>query len=337
MALTQKPRIRLALCGLGAVGRAVARVAVERGHVLVGALDSRIEERADTTSVEISDRMHIQMMSSVHEFCDAQPDVVVHTTPRDSGIKEQILGIVEARYNVVSVSGIAHLWRQEPAFAKELDAAARDASVSVIGTGVNPGFMLDLVPVFVSGACTKIERIRARRVADLSPWGKSVGEMYGLGLEPDVFAGKVDSGQIGLQRELLQCVDIVADALRWELDGVIEKKGAIIASSAREASYRRIEGGKVCGFRHIAVGKSGSRSVTLEMLAAVQPAEDGLEVETTVEIQGEPGLEMTISGGAARDGDIVTAARVVNLLPWMIEAPPGLLKLSDIPVGVAVP
>jgi 4-hydroxy-tetrahydrodipicolinate reductase len=186
----------------------------------------------------------------------------------------------------------------------------------VIGAGINPGFVLDLVPIFFAGACVGVTGVEARRVMDLRPYGDTVHEMYGIGLSEAEFRAKVDDDTIGLHREIVQSVHMVADALGIELESVEEQKLPIL------------EDGRTVGFRHVCHGRPG---IEMELQGIFLGDEDG---HTTVTIKGDPDVTVTMSGGLTNQGGRVVAARVVHMLPWLADAPAGLRSPVELPLAL---
>jgi 2,4-diaminopentanoate dehydrogenase len=186
----------------------------------------------------------------------------------------------------------------------------------VVGTGVNPGFVLDLVPIFFSGACVSVKRIEARRLVDLRGYGDSVFEMYGIGLSPEEFSEAVSDGRITLHRELVQSVHLIAGATGIEL-GLIE-----------EEKLPMLEDGKVAGFRHIC--RAGD-AIELELHGLMRL--DGA-ASTTISITGDPDLEIVMSQGFSEHPERIVAARVVNLFEWLVASPPGLRSIAELPTAL---
>jgi 2,4-diaminopentanoate dehydrogenase len=297
--------LRVGFYGAGAMASEIASVVTARGHELVAALDV---ERPSGLLGEV-------YVADAEALLAADMDVVVHATPRDSDLRGQILEILDAGFNVVSISGIAHLRASDPAAAEELDAAARARGVSVMGSGINPGFVMDVVPIFFAGGCTSVSHITARRVTDLTPYGGSIPAMYGIGLSEEEFHEAIASGRVGLHHEILQSLHMIADVLRLPVTEIEEEKLPIMSD------------GKVAGFRHVARGKP---SITLELLGVYGPEGGG---STTVEIEGDPDISVEMSGGVTDRGGRVVAARVANTLGWLVDAPPGLRSPAEAPLA----
>lgn len=301
--IERRDRLRIAFYGAGAMAREVAQTVALHGHDVVAAYDV-------TVPGEPLGEVHVR---SFEELVSARPDVVVHATPRDSDLRAQLLELVEAGTRVISVSGIAHLAAIDPDAADAIAEAARQHGVAVVGTGINPGFVLDLVPIFFAGASLDVRAVAARRTFDLSPYGEAVHDMYGVGLAPPEFEARIADGRIGLHREIVQSVHMIAGALGIEVEAVQEEKIPLV------------EEDRVVGFRHIC---RGLPAIELEMTGRLDLDAGG----TTVTISGDPDIVVEMGGGLTDEGGRVVAARVVNLLPWVMTAPAGLRSPTELPV-----
>jgi 4-hydroxy-tetrahydrodipicolinate reductase len=299
--------MRVGFYGAGAMAREIAGACFERGHEPVAALDIRRPPAPlDGAFVE-----------TPGELIAARPDVVVHSTPRDGDMIGQISELLEAGCNVISLSGIIHLSSSDPSGGARLDRAAREHDVSVVGTGVNPGFVLDLVPIFFCGACVRVRRVEARRVVDLRGYGDSVFEMYGIGLSEEEFARAVNEGRITLHRELVQSAHLIAEAAGIELGPIEEQKLPVL------------EDGRVAGFHHICRA-GGAIELELNGLMRLDEA-----ASTAISITGDPDLRIVLSDGFSEHPERIVAARVVNLFEWLIDSPPGLRSVAELPTAVS--
>jgi 2,4-diaminopentanoate dehydrogenase len=298
--------MRVGFYGAGAMAREVANACVERGHDNVAALDVRPP----------APPLEAVFVQTPAELIAARPEVVVHSTPRDGDLIAQISELLTAGCNVISIAGVFHLASSDPAGAATLDQAAKEHGVSVIGTGVNPGFVLDLAPIFFSGACVSVKRIEARRLVDLRAYGDSVFEMYGIGLSAGEFSAAVGDGRITLHRELVQSVHLISDATGIELGPIEEEKLPVL------------EDGKVAGFRHIC--RAGD-AIELELHGLMRL---DAAASTTISIAGDPNLEIVMSDGFSEHPERIVAARVVNLFEWLVDSPPGLRSIAELPTAL---
>jgi 4-hydroxy-tetrahydrodipicolinate reductase len=200
----------------------------------------------------------------------------------------------------------------------------------VLGTGVNPGFLMDSWPLFMTGVCQKVEKIKAVRIQDASPRRGPFQKKIGAGCAMAEFQKKVDEGTLR-HVGLTESIAMVAAGLGWELDDITESIEPIVAKKAVKTEFVDVKPGQAAGVRQVGRGiMKGKEVITMEFEAAVgySRSYDG------VYITGVPNLEVVIEGGT--HGDIATAAIVVNSARRVIEAPPGLLTMKDLPIVSAL-
>lgn len=323
--------IRAVQYGCGPIGFAVASLAARRRDIeLVGAVDidpdkvdrdlGEMGEGADKLGVVITD-------DAASLFSETGPDVVFHTTGSSfREVFEQITGIVRAGINVVSTcEELSFPYRKEPELAEELDRLARENGVTVLGTGINPGFLMDFWPLAMTAPCQEAEHIRAVRIQDASSRRLPFQKKIGAGRTPEEFQALVDEGtlrHVGLP----ESVAMIADGLGWEVDEVEETIEPVIAAKEVSSPLMKVEPGQAAGVKQIGRGlKEGKELINLEFQAFIGAPES----YDAVYIKGEPDMEVVIKGGT--HGDIGTAAMTVNAARRVVDAPPGLLTMKDLP------
>jgi 4-hydroxy-tetrahydrodipicolinate reductase len=256
-----------------------------------------------------------------------RPQVVFHTTGSSiRSVHGQIAAIIEVGANVVSsCEELSFPHETAPDLAADLDRRARERGVSVLATGINPGFLMDTWPLFMTGVCQEVTAIRAVRVQDATSRRLPFQQKIGAGLSPDEFQRRVEAGtlrHVGLP----ESVAMVAAGLGWRLDGISESIEPVLAGQEVRSPHLAVKPGQAVGVKQVARGRKDSRDViTLEFQAAIGTPEP----HDSVIIEGTPNLEVVIRGGT--HGDIGTAAMVVNAAPRVVEAPPGFLTMKDLP------
>lgn len=332
--------IRAIQYGMGVAGCGIVRLLLRRGVTLVGAIDSD-PSKVGRDAGEVAGAPRIGVTVTADPDGLAVPgvaDVVFHATAYDPpSIVRQLLPFASAGIDAISVAGISYLPRRYPDLARQLHRAARQGGATVVGVGLNPGFLHDLLPIVLSGACADIRRIAAVRTTDFSPWGPNVIGHYGIGLSDEVFRARVADGSLSLHAEILQSMDMIADALGWELEEVREEREPLVAAEDRRGAHVEVRRGQVCGFRHRARGLHGGQELLeLELCGVIHPdpRTDGVRAGTAVRIEGEPNISVAIDGdlGLAAGVYTATAARAVNVLPQVRRARPGLACIADLPV-----
>jgi hypothetical protein len=316
--------------GVGSIGSDIARVLSQRPDFqLVGALDLDPAKTGLDLGQVIGLRQDLEILISgqVKTTLKRRAEAVVHAT---SSYLEQVIPeletIVGGGHNVVSTcEELADPWSRHPEAADRLDRFAKKFGVSVLGTGINPGFMMDWLPVALTAACQQVNRVRVRRVVDASKRRMQLQKKIGTGLSPATFA------EMAARREirhvgLPESASLIARGLGWELDSIEERVEPLVAKRMAVTDYFTVQPGFVTGVNQVARGlKSGVERIRLELQMSVDTSEDSDEVW----IEGNPSLHSAIKG---IHGDISTAAVAANSIRRVVEAPPGLLTMLDLPV-----
>jgi 4-hydroxy-tetrahydrodipicolinate reductase len=323
--------IRVVCYGLGPIGLGVARLAAARGGIaIVGAIDIDPHKigrdlgellGADPAGVAVSG-------DAAGTLADARPDVVLHATSSSlANIAGQLIQLADAGANIVSTcEELSYPWTAQPQLAAELDATARRAGVTLLGTGVNPGYAMDALPLMLTAPCADVRAVRVLRVVDAAQRRGPLQRKVGAGLTPEAFEAQVRAGavrHVGLPESL----HMLATRLGWRLDRTDDSIGAVLAERHITTEIVEVAPGQVAGVRQVARGFVGEREVLRLELRMYVGAPDPQDV---VEIDGDPPVRMTIAGGL--HGDIATAAIVVNAAPCVISAAPGLASMADVPL-----
>lgn len=332
--------IRVIQYGVGVMGSAILRLLSEKPWVkIVGAIDidpAKIDQDVGTI-VGLNSEIGVKVAFPPEEVIGkVSADVVLHaTTAFMEEAYGQILRAVTHRMNVITVA--QELFYPIGANVQQrdrLDEHAKARGVTVLATGVNAGFAMDMLPIFMSGVCGEVERVRVRRVIDFSYYGPSTMREIGAGLlRAEVERGMRQGtmGHIGLA----ESAAMIAACLGWKLNEVEQIEEPIVSRSQREAPLLTIRPGTVCGFRQRLYGKKeGKVRITLEVIGIVapRPHEDDVDMGDYVMIEGTPNVEVVIPGQIAQRGVLATAASVVNLIPKVLVAPSGFVTMKDLPM-----
>ena len=327
-----KGPIKVLHYGLGPIGIAVVnQVAQRKGFKIVGAVDiDPAKAGRDLGEVAALGR-HLRVKVSDDPrkaIKSAKPDVVVLcTTSSLKSIVPQLETILKSRVPVVSTTEeLAYPTRANLRYAREIHALAKKARVAVLGTGVNPGFAMDALPIMLSGACERVDAIRVDRIQDARVRRLPFQQKIGAGLTREQFERKVDDGSVR-HVGLAESISMIADAFGWKLDRITDEIRPRIATSTVASEYLAVDPGYVCGIEQDGVGyRNGLPVVTLHMEAYLGAADP----YDAVEITGSPALKMRVAGGI--HGDIATASITVNSLPRVLDAAPGLHTMRDMPL-----
>jgi len=329
---SQTGPIRVIHFGLGPIGAAVVRQVAERkGFKIVGAVDidpakvgrdlGEVTGLGRKLKVSVSDNAKKAIKAS-------KPDVAVLCT--NSSLKKvmpQIEAILQMRVPIVSTTEeLAYPTKGNLRYARAIHAMARKYKVAVLGTGVNPGFVMDALPVMLTGVCERVEAIRVDRVQDARIRRLPFQQKIGAGLTREQFQRKVDDATVR-HVGLAESVSMIAEALGWKLDRITDEIQPKIASENVASEFLAVDPGFVCGIVQDGVGyRDGKPVITLHMEAYLGAPESF----DAVEITGSPALKMKLAGGV--HGDIATASITVNSLPKILDVAPGLHTMRDMPL-----
>jgi 2,4-diaminopentanoate dehydrogenase len=324
--------LRVVQCGLGPIGQAVARLVLSTpGLKLFGAADSADEKagRDLGTVMGLGRKLRVKVEAdAMRAVRKGRPRLaVVSTVSGLNEVKPLILGLVQRGLHVVTTC--EELAFPTPAHQdsfRAIDRAARKKRVSVLSAGVNPGFTMDLLPLMLTAPCVEVKRIAVARVVDLATRRLSLKRKVGAGLNQQQFRRALAEGVVR-HIGLLESAHMIAPGLGWSLDRLEETIEPAIAPRDLDTEHLRIPAGAVSGIKqHARAYRKGELilSLDLQMYVGAESPRDHILVD------GTPPIDLTIAGGIA--GDVATAAIVVNSLPRLFAAPPGLLTMRDLPI-----
>jgi hypothetical protein len=321
--------IRVMHFGLGPIGVGILRqVATRKGFKPVGGIDidpdkvgkdlGEIAGLDRNVGVKVSD-------DPVAAIKKTKPDVVVLCTVSSAkALVHQIETILKLRVPIVSTTEeLSYPYWSNRRVAKKIDEMAQKAKVAVVGTGVNPGFTMDALPIMLTAVCERVDSVRVDRIQDASSRRLPFQKKIGSGLTVEQFQGKVDAGTVR-HVGLTESIAMIADALGWKLDKITDTIEPKIAQTRLSSQYLTVEPGFVCGIIQDGRGyKGGKPLITLHMEAYLGAPKS----YDAVTIEGHPRLYSKVDGGI--HGDIATASIVVNTIPKIITAPAGLRTMRD--------
>ncbi|MEM2936984.1 MAG: hypothetical protein QXJ63_00365 [Candidatus Bathyarchaeia archaeon] len=330
--------VKVVLYGVGAVGGLIARFLLERqGVKIVGAID--VAE--DKVGKDLGDVLGLDRKLRVTVSKDAdslfsrvKADIAIHATA--SYLKEtfpQIAQLIKNRVNVISTcEELAYPYYSEPKLAEKLDALAKNYDVTVLGTGINPGFLMDTLVITLTAVCQKIEKIEAVRVINAAKRRLSFQRKIGAGLTVEEFKQKVANKQVTGHVGLEQSIAMIADALSWKLDEIkTVPVEPVIAKEPVKSNAVRVKAGKVAGLKQTARGFIKDKAVIVLNFQAYIGAREEYDAIT---IKGVPTIKQKIQ--PCVPGDAGTVAIVTNSIPKVLNAPAGLFTMKDLPVPSAV-
>lgn len=325
-------KIRIAQFGLGPIGLETLKLAVTKPWAeIVGGVDidpAKIGQDLGALTREQKLRGR-RIWGSFEELAArARPDIIFHTAVsrfRDA------FGQIEpmARRGISVVSSCEELLfpaLREPKLAAKLDQICRKAGARVVGTGVNPGFVMDLLPVCLTGVSREVRAVHVQRVVNASTRREPLQRKIGSGLPPAEFRRRFKQGKAG-HAGLKESLALIAHCLGWPVRHIVETGDAVVAGRNIRTRYLEVKKGQTCGLHQYAEATLNGRvCLTLDLKMYL----DAKDPHDAVQIEGEPRLEIVINGGVA--GDQATVAALVNTAPRLLRAPAGLRLMTDLSV-----
>lgn len=325
--------IRVLHFGLGPIGAAVVRlVASRKGFKIVGAVDidpakagrdlGEVASVGRTLRVKVSDDPRKAIKA-------AKPDLVVMCTSSSlKAVLPQFETVLKLRVPIVSTTEeLAYPTKPNMRYARVIHQMAKKARVAVLGTGVNPGFTMDALPIALTAVCERVDAIRVDRIQDARVRRLPFQQKIGSGLTREQFQKKVDEGTVR-HVGLAESISMIADAMGWRLDRITDEIQPMIATETVTSEYIAVDPGYVCGIIQDGVGysKDGRPLITLHMEAYLGAPESYDQVTIT----GSPNITSRVLGGI--HGDVATASITVNSIAKVLEAAPGLHTMRDMPL-----
>jgi len=321
--------IRVIQFGLGPIGSAVARHMTERaGLELVGGVDvdpAKVGQDVGQV-IGLGRRLGFPVAARLADV-RAEADVVLHTTSSYFDLfKGQVIEILQAGYDIVSTAEeLSFPWLDHPAEAAEVDAVAKRAGKTVLGTGVNPGFIMDALPLGLTALCQRVDRIEVTRVINASTRRGPFQAKIGSGMSVEAFNARMAEGRMG-HVGLPESVAMVFDTLGKKLVKYESGVEPLVAEKRVTTDHFDVQPGQVRGLKQVARGYAeDGEFMTLTFIAALEAGDDG----DTIKISGKPDLEVKLKG---TNGDIATVAIAVNAIKRVVQAAPGLVTMRDLPI-----
>jgi hypothetical protein len=321
---------KVMIMGLGPIGAGVARQLVARKNFKVVAA---VDIDPAKAGKDLGDVVGLGKKTGVKVGADpvaairkTRPQVAVLCT--SSALKKawpQVEAVLKLKVPIVSTTEeLSYPWFSNKALARKIDAAAKRAKVAVVGTGINPGFAMDALPIALTAICERVDAVRIDRIQDARIRRLPFQQKIGSGLTPAEFAERVKAFTVR-HVGLTESVAMIADALGWKLDRITDEIQPKIAEAPVESPFLKVEAGKVCGIVQDGVGSvKGKPVIALHMEAYLGAP----ETYDRVQIEGSPRLDVKATGGY--HGDVATVSITVNSIPKVLAAPPGLHTMRSL-------
>ncbi len=332
----KKPRVLS--YGLGVIGKKILKqlLSTDRFEV-VGAIDINKEivgkDLGDV--LKLGKKLNVIISNDPEsELSEKKPDIVIHTTQSYlRQVYSQLEGIVKKGVNVISTcEELANPYISSPNLAAKLDVMAKQKNVSILGTGINPGFLMDYLPLVLTGPCARVDKIEVIRQINASTRRLPFQKKIGAGLTREEFVLKIKEGSITGHVGLEQSLAMIAAGLNWKLEQIeIEESKPIISEEGVSSEFLKVKAGDACGLTQKARGfMKGEEKISLDFRAWLGAPEEF----DSITITGVPSFTQKII--PCVQGDIGTVSMIINSIPRIIDAHPGLILMKDLPPPISL-
>ena len=323
--------LRIAQFGLGAIGLASLRLAATKpwATVVAGIDISPAMKGKPLAELTGDPAVGGVVYSSFDEALEhARPDVVIHTAgSKVDSTFDQIEPMIRAGMLVSSsCEELLYPALRSPARTKQIDALCHEHGAAVVGTGVNPGFVMDVLPVCLTGVSRSVRSISIERVVDASTRRMMLQKKIGSGMDPQAFRELFAAGKAG-HAGFRESAALVCHCMGWAFDQIVETCEPVIADHDIRTEFFQVAKGLTCGLHQVVKAKVGDLTPLTMDLKMYLDAKDPHDAAV---IEGEPRLDMRLNGGVA--GDDATIAALLNAIPRLRKAGPGLHLMTDLPV-----
>ncbi len=327
-------KIKAISYGVGVIGSMVAKTVIEKKKdwlQIVGALDidpSKIGK--DLGKVVGLDTNHNVSIQNDPEKVvkETNADIVIHTTSSYlERVAPELKRLAGCGVDIISsCEELSYPYATNRKIAEEVDNVAKENGVTILGTGINPGFLMDVLPTILTTPCIEITNVKVGRQMNAANRRIPFQKKIGAGLSPDEFRSAIRNKTISGHVGLFQSISMLADSLGWELDKIeILEPEPVVLEEKVGSSWITVERGKVAGSKQFAYGIiNGKRKIEYEFRAYIGAGEEF----DLVDIEGTPRVHFKST--PCINGDSGTIAMLINNIPKVIEARPGLLTMRDL-------
>ena len=335
--------IKVVIWGFGAMGSGMARMLLnKKGVEIVGVCDkneARVgKDMYDVLGVERGERRSVIISDNIEEvLTEKSCDVCLCAT--DSFTKNafpKLKFALERKANVISTAEeMAYPKAQNPELATELDIIAKENGVSILGAGINPGLIMDLLVVALTGCMVDVNHIEAKRVNSLSPFGPAVMEEQGVGITVQEFNKGVEDGTLAGHVGFAESIRMIGDAIGWPVERIETQMKPIVTTVDRKAPHGFAAAGNIAGVNMTGQGYvDGQIKIDMIHPQQIEPEMEGTFTGDYITIKGSPEVNMSIKPEV--EGGLGTIAMCVNMIPHVVNASPGLKTMIDLPVPRAI-
>jgi 4-hydroxy-tetrahydrodipicolinate reductase len=334
--------VKVAVWGFGAMGQGIVEALMtKKGIEITGICDinpALVGKGMFEALGKESNQDDVIITTSIEEAVNSKNcDVCILAT--DSFTAKafpKLETLLKKGVNVITTAEeMAYPKASEPELTAQLDEIAKANGVSVLGTGINPGLVMDLLALCLSGAMTDVTKVTCKRVNSLSPFGETVMEEQGVGITVEEFDKGVAEGTLAGHVGFAESIGMIADGLGLEVDGFTQQMKPIVTTVDRKSPYGFAAAGHLAGVNMTGQGmKDGEVIIDMIHPQQIEPEMENTHTGDYITLEGSPAIEMSITPEI--NGGIGTIAMCINCIPQVINAESGVITMLDIPVPRAI-
>ncbi len=322
--MTEQKKITAILYGVSSIGTSIAELAIKKRVEVVAAYDSDEKKQGVDLGkfLGIGRELGVKIQNNIEKV---YADVAIHCTGSHISIAfPEITELLRLGYNVISTcEELVYPINENYTIAAEIDKTAIKNNVSVLATGANPGFILDIIPIFLSLACHDVKKVTAKSTVDPLMRSFEFQQKSGAGLTKEEFRERLESGDIK-SPGLSESIAMIANSLGIEIDKIKERIEPVIAELEIVTDEITIAKGHISGKEQTAIAYlNGEERIVLSLRVVVNVREPCDEII----IEGTPNINVRIIDGL--HVETATAGILVNMLPKIVDSKPGLRYMNE--------
>lgn len=338
-----KRKVKVVTWGLGSMGSGIAKMILgKKGFTIVGAIDMDpnkvgkklcnildLEENEDNCCI-VMDKPEQVIKKGFADVC------MIATASFTKMVFPLIKMAAEAGMNVVTTAEeMSYPKVLDPELSEKMDEIAKANNISILGTGVNPGFIMDLIVIALTGVCDKVDNINVSRINDLACFGKAVMVEQGIGLKKEEFIEGVKNDTVAGHVGFLQSFGMFEEAFNVKFNDIRQEKEPILTNVPRSTEIVSVKSGDVAGCRQLGYASLGDKIfIKMEHPQQIRPEIENVDTGDYITINGDPKIDLQIKPEIP--GGIATIAICVNMIPLVMNSTPGLKTMLDLPVPRAI-
>ena len=331
----------------GAVGRQTARVALERESLeLVGMhVFSDAKSGKDVGEIIGVDNTGIQATNDMEAVKASDADVVIHTSlpsliagANEDQDLDDFCELLAAGKNVITVVGYMYPKVYGDAVVKRLEDACQEGNSSFHSTGLNPGWMGDLLPLTMSSLCERVDHVHVVEVSMFDNYASPeiMFDSMGFNATPEEYKVKGARQKKWLDGLFSESVQMVADGMGLGVTEVVSSIEIELAEKDLEVAAGTVRKGTVAGQHWRWSGmRDGEEVIAHETVWRIHPdvAPEWEAGNNWIRFKGRPEINFEIARDFAfmDDGMLATGMHAMNAIPYVVDAEPGIQTFLDLP------